>query len=500
MHILYDDDGAKDRTGDDSRRSLHEPAVANSLDTATITDLSPPTTTASALADHARLSAQPLHPPKFRHILILSGAPDASVVDETLLMTHECDRDETLVNIMATLAEYQRAQGFGAAVEGDGLVTLERVVLPRWPQVLERVTALARRLRETAPTRGGEGDGEVLDLLVFNLCDGSEIDGYPGASVTRDLERDGFIFTGSMYDFYHITTPKTLLKRYLQNDMVPTSDFVELSKDTVEADVDRAIARLGFPLIIKPSISYASLGITSASVTWDRPAAIAQARTILDEYSVAGCFVERFLAGREFTAVVTGHGDHLHVYPVAERAFNPRIKQNERLIAFDKYWDGYSLNGDRPAADRPYFFKYQLAPTEWQERLMDVARDAYRACQGSGYGRVDMRTASVDQCDVQVLEVNANCGFSFDDTSSLGEILRLSQVPGITFLKELMCQSVARWRTPDVAVSSSSQRPTRIATKVEKPLPPRAATPVGEAAEDVGDEQQVPPLAVGAAE
>jgi hypothetical protein len=59
-----------------------------------------------------------------------------------------------------------------------------------------------------------------------------------------------------------------------------------------------------------------------------------------------GIFVERFLAGREFTAFVVGDKEHgTRVYPVAERVFNPKLLKYQRILAFDRYWDGYDLNG-----------------------------------------------------------------------------------------------------------------------------------------------------------
>ena len=76
-----------------------------------------------------------------------------------------------------------------------------------------------------------------------------------------------------------------------------------------------------------------------------------QAREALEQASRVegvdrGVFVERFLAGREFTALVSG--DELagvHVYTVVERVFNTNLKTYQRILAFDRYWDGYDLDG-----------------------------------------------------------------------------------------------------------------------------------------------------------
>ncbi|ORZ30402.1 hypothetical protein BCR44DRAFT_131391 [Catenaria anguillulae PL171] len=327
-------------------------------------------------------------------------------------------------------------------------------------------------------------------MLIFNLCDGcDDLDGYPGGSIPRDLEAHGFAFTGSMSDFYRITTPKTLLKSYLQRHSVPTSDFVPIRADHLTNDVHTAIARLGFPLIVKPSISYASLGITSTSVTHSLDATLAQVASIFTEFPRAGVFIERYLAGREFTAVVTGNvaQDNVHVYPVAERAFRKDLGEGERFLAFDRYWAGWTIDGDRPDEQEEAYYSYRLAPAEWQAELMRIAREAYIACQGSGYGRVDFRTASADRCEPYVLEVNANCGLTFDETSSLGEILRLSNVAPLTFLQEIIDGAVSRWSatrcaettvsdpTPDFTLDTVARALSEMDVN-DKPLGPRTTS------------------------
>jgi D-alanine-D-alanine ligase-like ATP-grasp enzyme len=154
-----------------------------------------------------------------------------------------------------------------------------------------------------------------------------------------------------------------------------------------------------------------------------------------------GVFVERFLEGREFTALCTGSKDEgVTVHQVAERVFNKKLGKYERILAFDKYWEGYGLDGSKPETDSD-IYKYAAAPTEHQEHLKQIARNAFLAVQGSGYGRVDMRTDSHDSMNVFVLEVNANCGVSFDPnefTSTVGEILRMSQEPVEKFANELI--------------------------------------------------------------
>jgi D-alanine-D-alanine ligase len=68
-----------------------------------------------------------------------------------------------------------------------------------------------------------------------------------------------------------------------------------------------------------------------------------------------------------------------------------------------------------------------------------LAIRAYCAVRGTGYGRVDIR---MDQKhgSLYVLEVNANCGLSSDEQSSVGKILELSGYSFVDLIGEILCQ------------------------------------------------------------
>ncbi|KAG0195766.1 hypothetical protein BGX28_000668, partial [Mortierella sp. GBA30] len=307
------------------------------------------------------------------------------------------------------------------------------------------------------------------DLVVFQLCDGTELDGYPGVSIVQELEKRKIPFTGSDSAFYIISSSKPILKRELQKADVPTSSFKEFRTPPQLADLEDIIQEIGFPMIVKPSVSYASLNISTASVVHTPEQLLEQINVSLSASKPAGklndketetishtlhnklltvvqkaeidienptVFVEKFLAGHEFTALVVGDREWgVKVYPVAERMFDPKLGKFERLLSFDQYWDGYDLEGGHTTEE---FCKYQIANSDWQEQLQQVAKDAYLALDGTGYGRVDIRTVEMDKCEPVVLEVNANCGLSFEkDSSSMANILIMSKVAPSGFVRDL---------------------------------------------------------------
>lgn len=266
-------------------------------------------------------------------------------------------------------------------------------------------------------------------VVIFNLCDGIEVDGYPGIQTVRALEASGLPFTGADAAFYELSTPKTLMKQRLIERGVATSPFVAIRDP--HADGTRAGALLGYPLIIKPDVSAASFGISIKSVVHDDAACVAQSKVTLSgerdfENYYEGVFAERFIPGREFTVLCASDPlafQGVFVYPPVERVFHEALPAHERLLSNDRYWEKYETEGALPG--RAPIAHYESAPAAWAETLATLAREAYVALGGVGYGRVDIRRDERTG-EFLVLEANCNCGLSTDGETSVSWILRLS--------------------------------------------------------------------------
>ena len=283
----------------------------------------------------------------------------------------------------------------------------------------------------------------------MNFCDGTEIDGYPGISIVKCLEKYKVNYTGSNSEFYRVTISKPVIKRNLQRDNVPTSKFVEIKKGFENQDIIQAEVVVGsYPMILKPAISYASISISNDSVVHSRQEALNHALKIQDA-NPDGIFIEQFLAGQEFTVLLTGDvKSGVKAYIPVERVFNKKLTTFERILAFDQTWAGCddgNQGSERAVPKDGKFYWYEAAPEFMQEKLKDIAKQAYIACGGSGYGRVDIRSTSRDSLDFVVLEVNANCGLSFiPGFSSTGEIFKIGQVSPVEFIKELVSYACNR--------------------------------------------------------
>lgn len=280
----------------------------------------------------------------------------------------------------------------------------------------------------------GIGRESILHYpVVFNLCDGDEINGMPGISVIRYLDEAGLPYTGADESFYRVTTSKIDMKRAFDKGGVRTSPWEIVSART--RSFKGIIDRRGTPLIVKPAVSAGSMGISCKSVVSSAAELKEQVGLLQKGYhgwdlASGGLFVERYISGREFTALVTGSADDPsqgRVYPAVERVFNASLPPTEQFLSFDRLWETYEQESALPEGQ--FLWEYQKAPDNLQERICALTWAAYASVGGRGYGRVDLRMDG-ESGELYVLEVNAQCGLSEDENyTSIGAILRFADRP-----------------------------------------------------------------------
>jgi D-alanine-D-alanine ligase len=299
--------------------------------------------------------------------------------------------------------------------------------------------------------------------VVFNLCDGNELDGSPGVSVVRALEEARVPFTGSASAFYDLTTYKTPMKARLIAHGVPTAPFVRLAE--LPADLARIEREVGFPAFLKPEVSAGSGGIALTSRVTSRDEAEARIKYLMSGedgpfYRTSGLFVERFIEGPEFTVLVVADRSAprgVRAYPPAERIFHSGLPSHERFLSYDRYWSLYTEES-RPPPGEP-FYRYGPAASAHAQALADLAERAFVAVDGTGYGRVDIRL-DMHTGEFRVLEVNSNCGLSGDRETSVGELLFLAGVPVQDLLMQILRDAFDRHAEPSSVEAGFSRPPS----------------------------------------
>jgi D-alanine-D-alanine ligase len=266
--------------------------------------------------------------------------------------------------------------------------------------------------------------------LVFNLCDGDEVNGTPGVSVIEELERCRLIYTGSDNHFYNITTSKIPMKKAFDKAGVSTAKWEVI--DGTANSIDGICQRLGAPLIIKPAVSGGSMGVSVKNVVYTDQELKDRVEEISKGYRgwnllADGLFVEQFISGPEFTSFVVGsHSSPADcvVYPPIERIFHESLPEEEKFLSFDRLWEIYE--DEKPMPGNENFYNYHKPSPKLIRALEKLSLDAYVAVGGMGYGRLDIRMDR-NTGNLYMLEVNAQCGLSEDeDYTSIGAILRFA--------------------------------------------------------------------------
>lgn len=284
--------------------------------------------------------------------------------------------------------------------------------------------------------------------LIINLCDGDEINGTPGISVIKKLTSNNLIFTGSDEHFYDITTSKIPMKKAFDAAGVSTARWEILS--SADDNTKEIFEKIGSPIILKPSVSGGSMGVGIKNVVNDQKSLDEQLSIMFKGYrgwdlSIDGIIAEEFIAGREFTTLITGSSqfeETCKVYNPVERVFHSSLPQNEKFLSFDRLWEIYEEESPMPGDE--HFYEYAAVDDQLSIEIREISMNAYRSLKGTGYGRIDIRM-NEQTGKLYVLEVNAQCGLSDDeDYTSIGAILRVNKTSFKDMILEIIKDAVKR--------------------------------------------------------
>ncbi len=284
--------------------------------------------------------------------------------------------------------------------------------------------------------------------LVLNLCDGDEVNGTPGVSVIHELEKHGLIYTGSDAHFYNITTSKIPMKKAFDKAGVANANWRVITDK--KGSVKGIAKRVGTPVIIKPAVSGGSMGVSVKNVVHTEDELLQRVDEIKKGYRgwnllADGLFVEQFITGPEYTTFITGSADDMDnciVYEPVKRVFHESLPDTEKFLSFDRLWEIYE--DEKPMPGEGNFYEYAPAEADLVPALKQLSLDAYKACGGKGYTRIDIRQDAATG-KLYMLEANAQCGLSEDENyTSIGAILKASKVSFTEIISEILKDALRR--------------------------------------------------------
>ncbi|WP_102797240.1 D-alanine--D-alanine ligase [Bowmanella denitrificans] len=200
------------------------------------------------------------------------------------------------------------------------------------------------------------------------------------------LQQLAIPYTGSGVLGSALSMDKVRSKWIWQALNLPTAEYQVIDKSSFNAEHCADImVRLGGIVMVKPANEGSSIGMTKVSDAGQLSAAIEQA--FLYDHQV---LVERFIVGQEFTVSLLG-----------ERALPSIRMQTPRTF--------YDYEAKYQASSTEYFCPSGL-DVETESRLAELARRAFTAVNGSGWGRIDFMQDQAGQ--FYLLEANTVPGMT----------------------------------------------------------------------------------------
>ncbi|KAG9324478.1 hypothetical protein KVV02_006622 [Mortierella alpina] len=324
----------------------------------------------------------------------------------------------------------------------------------------------------------------LIKAVILNFTDGMEEQGWAGISVIRGLESRHLAFTGADSTLYYLDNDKARIKKHLVESNTPTPGYYDVysllekvgnaSADNRETRLDsngvlrdgyqgeinalhtedveeegeenmankalilEGLSKLNFPLLVKPANSSSSRGISTKSVV-DTPEE-AYVRAMETKRVWGPVYVEEYITGREFTALVSGSQETgITVFRVLERVFRSEIPERERMLTHDMKWGANNYGHDASVKSASWWM--QVCNDKDQDRLRTEARAIYASFGGNGYCRMDLREDHRTG-KLYVVDVNANCSIDEDEDCAMGKILKASGLTLAQFITILMADAI----------------------------------------------------------
>jgi hypothetical protein len=258
------------------------------------------------------------------------------------------------------------------------------------------------------------------DIFV-NLCEGYLDWDVPSIDVIWSLDRLDLPYTGSSVRLYDPS--KELMKYVAHTRGVRYPKF--------ECAVGAALARLEFPMFVKPAHAGDSLGIDRDSLCRTPDEVRAKVSAIEREYGSA--IIEEFIDGREFTVLVAENPAN-RFEPIAFQPIEFVFPKDERFKTYSLKVQTHHPESNVPVEDA------------WlADRLREAARAIFAGFEGEGYARLDFR---IDAKGLWFLDINFACSVFYPEgyEGSADYVLRYDPIGREGFLRHIIAAGMARHR------------------------------------------------------
>ncbi len=265
------------------------------------------------------------------------------------------------------------------------------------------------------------------DIFV-NLCEGYLDWDIPSIDVIFALEMLKLPFTGPTSRLYDPTKELMKYVAFTEDILTPRYALVE-SLD----DLDKAVAKLNYPLFIKPAKAGDSLGIDDHSKVSNLAALEHKAKDILLEYD--SLLIEEYIEGKEFTVLVAADPSNIKHC----RTFKPI----EYIFPHGFAYKTYALKTSELHTEA----NIPCADPVLECKLRAAAQRIFRGFGGVGYARLDFRVN--DNNEIYFLEINFTCSVFYSDgyEGSADYILKFDGIGQSGFLNHIIHEGIYRYKS-----------------------------------------------------
>jgi len=232
--------------------------------------------------------------------------------------------------------------------------------------------------------------------IVFNGCEAFRGHARHEYGLAAVLEMHGYRYTGSSPTALLVARNKSLTKKILAYH-----GFAECH----QGEKPVRPSELRFPLIVKPLLEDASVGIAQASVVENDEDLAERVKFIHEKFRQAA-IVEELIEGRELYVGLVGN-EKVQLLPIIEMTFGEADDGEHRIATYKAKWD----EEYRKRKKIKNVFAKGLSD-ELTAKIGDICTSAFHALWLQDYGRVDLRLTHDDE--VYVLEVNPNPFVAFE--------------------------------------------------------------------------------------
>lgn len=228
--------------------------------------------------------------------------------------------------------------------------------------------------------------------MVFNIAEGQS-GKFRESEVPAILDYLNIPYTGSDTFSLALALNKTITKKILKAENIPTPAFQLFSKSNEELD-----PALRFPLIVKPNCEGSAKGINKASVVNNKEDLFKRIKETVNMYKQEA-LVEEFIEGKELTVGILENGK-TRVLPILEIDFSTCKNSGEYFYS----WRMKEFQGNKDLGLVPTFYCPARLDKETESFVQDVALKTHRAVGCLDISRTDIR---LDKNNVPyVLEIN----------------------------------------------------------------------------------------------